>query len=93
VIERACILSDSRMLTEREIQAAMSTGAPRAPSAEAAPGGAASTFQPNLLSTAQREQIIRVLQEVGGNKAAAAKLLGVSRRSLYRWLERLDLKG
>jgi transcriptional regulator with PAS, ATPase and Fis domain len=44
----------------------------------------------DLLSTAQREQIRRVLREAGGNKAAAARLLGVSRRSLYRWLERLD---
>ena len=43
------------------------------------------------MSTAQREQIERVLLQVGGNKAAAAKLLGMSRRSLYRWLDRLDV--
>jgi transcriptional regulator with PAS, ATPase and Fis domain len=46
----------------------------------------------DLLTTAQKEQIERVLREVGGNKAAAAKRLGVSRRSLYRWLDRLDVK-
>jgi transcriptional regulator with PAS, ATPase and Fis domain len=39
----------------------------------------------------QREQIRRVLDEAGGNKAEAAKRLGISRRSLYRWLERLAL--
>jgi len=38
-----------------------------------------------------REQIKRVLNQVGGNKAAAAKQLGMSRRSLYRWLDRLGI--
>jgi transcriptional regulator with PAS, ATPase and Fis domain len=43
------------------------------------------------LSTAQRDQISRILAEVGGNKTAAAHQLGISRRSLYRWIERLDI--
>jgi transcriptional regulator with PAS, ATPase and Fis domain len=43
--------------------------------------------------TAQRDQIERVLRQVGGNKAAAAKLLGMNRRSLYGWLDRLDLRA
>jgi len=53
---------------------------------------AALPADPNLFSTAQREQIERVLEQVGGNKAAAARLLGMSRRSLYRWLDRLDVQ-
>ena len=44
-----------------------------------------------LMSTAQREQIVRVLRQVAGNKAAAAKQLGMSRRSLYRWIDRLGV--
>jgi transcriptional regulator with PAS, ATPase and Fis domain len=43
------------------------------------------------MTTAQREQITRVLRQVGGNKAAAAKQLGMSRRSLYRWIDRLGV--
>jgi transcriptional regulator with PAS, ATPase and Fis domain len=46
---------------------------------------------PALMSTAQRDQITRVLRQVSGNKAAAAKQLGISRRSLYRWLDRLNI--
>jgi transcriptional regulator with PAS, ATPase and Fis domain len=46
---------------------------------------------PNAFSTAQRAHIERVLLQVAGNKSAAAKLLGLSRRSLYRWIDRLDL--
>jgi transcriptional regulator with PAS, ATPase and Fis domain len=43
------------------------------------------------MSTAQREQITKVLRMANGNKAAAAKQLGISRRSLYRWLDRLGI--
>jgi two-component system nitrogen regulation response regulator GlnG len=44
------------------------------------------------LESAQKERVEKVLRETGGNKAAAAKRLGVSRRSMYRYLERFDLK-
>jgi len=92
VIERACILSEGRVLSERDLAQAMSPAtAATAPASDA--GEASTPPSATLLSTAQREQIERVLREVGGNKAKAAKLLGVSRRSLYRWLERLDLKS
>ena len=43
------------------------------------------------LATVEREHIQRALAKVGGNKKAAAQLLGLSRRALYRRLERLDL--
>jgi transcriptional regulator with GAF, ATPase, and Fis domain len=91
VIERACILTESRILSERELMKAMS-------SPQSGPGPAAAEplpqqpADPNLFSTAQREQIERVLEQVGGNKAAAARLLGMSRRSLYRWLDRLNVQ-
>jgi transcriptional regulator with PAS, ATPase and Fis domain len=36
-------------------------------------------------------QIGRVLKQARGNKTEAARLLGISRRSLYRWMVRLNL--
>jgi len=92
VIERACILTESRILTERELMKAMST-TQTGPWPVAVPlDASALPADPNLFSTAQRDQIERVLEQVGGNKAAAARLLGMSRRSLYRWLDRLDVQ-
>jgi DNA-binding NtrC family response regulator len=94
VIQRTCILSDNKILTERDLANSMSPGAPEA---AAPPAFDQSALQPAadpaLLSTVQRDQITRVLRLVGGNKAAAAKQLGMSRRSLYRWLDRLDIQS
>jgi two-component system response regulator HydG len=91
VIERACILSDNRIITEREIASAMSGAAANHEPAQASAGLDSSVSDSALMSTAQRDQITRVLRQVSGNKAAAAKQLGISRRSLYRWLDRLNI--
>ena len=94
VIERACLLSDSKLLTEREILAAMTASSRPAPLASTQePDQSPLPHEPDatLLSSAQRAQIDRVLRQVGGNKTAAARLLGISRRSLYRWIERLEM--
>jgi two-component system response regulator HydG len=39
------------------------------------------------LSDIEREQIERALRSVNGNKSAAARLLGLDRKTLYRKLE------
>jgi DNA-binding NtrC family response regulator len=89
-IERACILSDNKILSERDLLNALaSTHAAVAPSVEAPM--LEPPADPNAFSTAQRAHIERILRQVAGNKSAAAKLLGLSRRSLYRWIDRLDL--
>jgi DNA-binding NtrC family response regulator len=93
VIERACILVEGEFITERELGVSMpgpvSAPAPDpalSPSAEQAADG-------DLLVTVERDHIQRALVRAGGNKKAAAKMLGLSRRALYRRLERLDLAG
>jgi two-component system, NtrC family, response regulator HydG len=90
VIERACILTENTILDERDLLSALASS--RAASSAQEP--LAEAFgDPNAFSTAQRAHIERVLAQVGGNKSAAAKLLGLSRRSLYRWIDRLNLRN
>jgi DNA-binding NtrC family response regulator len=97
VIERACILSDSEFITERELSNSMpsqTTAAVAAAPTTAAIGmPAVASGDSDLLITVEREHIQRALLRSGGNKKAAAKMLGLSRRALYRRLERLDLAG
>lgn len=86
VIERACRLVDADFVTERELSSSMPMAPVRASRAEES-----GLEERDLLSTVEREHILRALQRTGGNKKAAARMLGVSRRALYRRLERLDL--
>jgi len=43
------------------------------------------------LEELERRHISNVLRQVSGNRMAAAKALGISRRSLYRRLERYQM--
>jgi len=54
-------------------------------------GAARNDSNPAPLIEVEREHIIRTLQQVRGNKAVAARLLGISRRAFYRQLERHGL--
>jgi DNA-binding NtrC family response regulator len=42
------------------------------------------------LNEMERRQILRVLQETGGNKTKAAEILGIQRRTLYKKLARIE---
>ena len=92
VIERACILADAEFISEREIAVSMPPGpvtGGRGIARAAAP--AQTSAEDALLVNVEREHIQRALQRANGNKKAAARMLGLSRRALYRRLERLDL--
>ncbi len=84
VVERASVLWDGDVLAEPAVRTALTLGAPAgAPCAEAAAPTA-------RLDAAQRQHVRAVLAAAGGNKTTAAAHLGVSRRALYRLLDRLE---
>jgi DNA-binding NtrC family response regulator len=90
VIERACILTETSLITDRELAGLpTSAAAPPRPHPVIQPAPVAAPDE--SLSRLEREHILRMLQQAGGNKKAAAQLLGVSRRALYRRLERHGL--
>jgi DNA-binding NtrC family response regulator len=89
VLERACILAGGEYVTESDL-----AGIIREPRTTFSTRGLsrpepADTTAP--LVTVEREHIVRTLQQVRGNKAVAARLLGISRRAFYRQLERHGL--
>ena len=53
--------------------------------------GRPAVSQPAPLVEVARDHIVRTLEMVDGNKAVAARMLGMSRRALYRQLERHGL--
>ena len=90
VIERACMLVDGNIISERELTGGFSQDAAAATvharAEERSPRRTHEAAAP--LDEIEREHIVDVLRQVKGNRMAAAKLLGISRRALYRRLER-----
>ncbi|MGH9141374.1 MAG: sigma-54-dependent transcriptional regulator [Vicinamibacterales bacterium] len=92
VVERACMVSDSRILSERDLLTALAPQHAALESAVATPLASVSTQHGDAApANSQQARIERALRQTRGNKAAAAKVLGMSRRSLYRWIHRLHM--
>jgi DNA-binding NtrC family response regulator len=80
VLERAQILAEDATITVDDLPDALFTAAP--------PASGGTADGPNSLHDAQRRHVLAVLHEEKGNKAHAARALGISRRALYRLLEK-----
>jgi DNA-binding NtrC family response regulator len=89
-IERICILTEDRFFTEKETLACLAPPSQRSTTRPSA--WVERKADTHLLADAERDHISRILGETSGNKKAAAQLLGLSRRALYRKLDRLGLR-
>ena len=76
VIERALVLGAGTVITLKDLP----DGLLEQPMTNASPAGG------QRLADVEREHIDRTLRAVAGNKAAAARMLGLDRKTLYRKL-------
>jgi two-component system response regulator AtoC len=85
-IARAVALGDHHSIDVKDLPPAVSTGQNGA-AAIAADAGLSTT----ALADLERLTILRVFEQVGGDKALAGKMLGISRATLYRKLKRYQI--
>ncbi len=94
VVERAVILCPGEYVTKKDLPLnisekdnAMSEVAPFD-----SPGNAQGNDQCGSLDEIEKAAVIRVLEQAGGNKSEAARLLGITRRTLYNKLEKYKIE-
>jgi two-component system response regulator HydG len=80
-VERACMLAEGDFLDDFDLVLR--------PIAAAAAAPTAGPIRP--IADLERDEIVRALEETRGNKNQAARRLGISRRALYRRLEKFGL--
>jgi DNA-binding NtrC family response regulator len=84
VLERAQILAEDNLLTLDDLPEMLQTAAP--------PMEARGPDSLNLREM-ERRNALAALQQAKGNKVHAAKLLGITRRALYRLITKYGLEG
>ncbi|QDU26214.1 Transcriptional regulatory protein ZraR [Anatilimnocola aggregata] len=90
VLERAKILADDDVIRKKDLPKEVLQGQSSDP-ATVVHRLATPAQAPDDLNSFQRAKVLSVLQREAFNKAKAARALGISRRKLYRLLEKYDL--
>jgi len=83
VLERAQILAENNLITLDDLPENMT---------EVFPENSAAG-DPQHLREVERRHVLNVLQQENGNKVHAAKVLGISRRALYRLIDKYGLEA
>ncbi|MHC4878039.1 MAG: sigma-54-dependent transcriptional regulator [Planctomycetota bacterium] len=87
VIERATILAEDGCVQVCDLPKEVTGG-----TAERSAGAASALPSSEKLEDLERAHVLQVLHSHDGNKARAARALGIHRRKLYRLLERFDIR-
>jgi DNA-binding NtrC family response regulator len=86
VIERAQILAEEHLITVDDLPDNLAEV--KAPAAAGSPAGG----DPRHLREVERRHVQAILQDTKGNKVQAARVLGISRRALYRLISKYHLE-
>ena len=89
-IEFAAMRSAQRVIQLAHLPPEVNEGARPDKASEILPEIHPETLPQNPLD--KRQQVLAALEEAGGNRTTAARLLGVSRATFYRRLADLDIK-
>jgi len=89
-VERLVVLSDSGQVSLAQAQAELSREAQRQRPAHSNPDGGAAKLDDERRG-AERQAVERALSRAGNNRSLAARLLGISRRTLYNKMEELGI--
>ncbi len=89
VVERLAVLSNGELISVQEVRDALSDAPSDDPLVTDAAQG--ETLEGRLKSV-ERNFLINAMRRAGGNKALAARLLKISRRSIYNKLKEHDLE-
>ncbi|HID23309.1 MAG TPA: sigma-54-dependent Fis family transcriptional regulator, partial [Planctomycetaceae bacterium] len=82
VIERAKILADGHVITKDDLPAEIAKPSVHQPAVD----------MDGTLAALERARIIEALDQARGNKTRAAQALGITRRSLYRLLDKYNIR-
>jgi DNA-binding NtrC family response regulator len=84
-VNRLAIFAPTGEITLSDVEAETQ----RIPESEEAPAAAPST--PDRLMELERQHILQILKQTGGNRSEAARRLGIERKTLYRKALRLGI--
>ena len=90
-MERAVALARTDELTADDLPERIRRGRPTLVAPP--PGGDLAGTDVTSLFDAEREHVLKAVEQFGGNKTRAAAILGIDRRTLYRRLVRYETEG
>jgi two-component system response regulator HydG len=88
-VERAVILGPGDYITEKELPLSITKAYPHAEEIEAPP---TVSKEPQSLEEAEKEAVLTALKAAGGNKSETARVLGITRKTLHKKLQKYGVK-